>query len=79
MPEDKGGVLHYDINDPADLAVLIEGGLIWKGGPKAIKKAIDAIVSGSVPRPTANVPAEVNAHLDSVMGATEVPVEEPPL
>jgi hypothetical protein len=60
-----GGLLHYDLDDPADLAVLIERGLIWHGGPKALSAALRAIVGGHVPRP-ANVPPRVAALLDRI-------------
>ena len=64
MPELAGGMARYDLNNPEDLAVLIDRGLIWKGGPKAIGRAIAAIRRGDVPRPTKNVPDNVNAYLD---------------
>ena len=58
------GMLRLDTNDPADLAALIENGMIWRGGPKAIQRAIFAIGHGAVPRPTRNVPPDVDAYLD---------------
>ena len=72
MPTDSGGILRYDINDPADLADLIASGLIWKGGPQAYNRAVKAVLSGAVPRPTRNVPAQVEAifaeHFDGAGG-----------
>lgn len=40
MPTDSGGVIRYDINDPADMAALIKSGLVWRGGPKTVGKAV---------------------------------------
>lgn len=67
MPTNEGGIIRYDVNNPEDLAALIENGLIWKGGPQAINKAIQAVLTGAVPRPTRNVPAQVNAIFDQNM------------
>lgn len=61
MPDIEGGMARYNLDDPEDLAVLIDRGLIWKGGPAAYNKAIKAVLSGAVPRPTRNVPPQVEA------------------
>ena len=58
------GVMRYDVHDPADLAYLIKTGLIWRGGPKTQRLAVDALLRGDVPRP-ANLPEQVVAFLDS--------------
>jgi hypothetical protein len=57
------GVVHYDVHDPADLAHLIETGLIWRGGPKTQRLAIDALLRGDVARPD-NLPEHIRAYLD---------------
>lgn len=82
MPDIHGGMAHYDLKNHDDLAVLIDRGLIWKGGPQAIKLAMDAIISGAVPRPTHNVPPAVNAELDRLgvpvsSDGSDVPPAEP--
>lgn len=63
------GMAHYDLKNPDDLAALIANGLIWKGDQRSWQIAIQAIVDGDVPRPTANVPPEVNSFLDQHMPA----------
>ena len=55
----------FQLSDPADLAILISSGLIWRGGPKTQRLAIRALKSGAVPRP-ANLPPQVAAFLDRV-------------
>lgn len=55
--------VHYDARDPADLAVLIENGLIWKGGPKTVALAVDALVRGRVPY-NDRIPEIVLAHVN---------------
>lgn len=64
MPELHGGIARYNVHNLADLAVLVERGLIWRSGPKVLKLALDAIRSGDVARPVYNVPAPVDAYLD---------------
>lgn len=77
MPELQGDVARYDLNNPEDLAFLIERGLIWKGGPKSVQKALRAIQSGDVPRPTRNVPPEVDAFLTKLgVPPATAPVEQ---
>lgn len=74
MPQINAGMARYNLDDPEDLAVLVDRGLIWKGGPKAVAKALSAIKRGDVPRPTKNVPPEVSAYLDRMgipVGGTE--------
>lgn len=56
-------VVRYDVRDLGDLAHLIETGLIWRGGPKTQRLAIDALLRGEVPRPD-NLPAQIIAFLD---------------
>jgi hypothetical protein len=34
------GVARLDIHDDADMAVLIRTGLIWRGGPKTVARAV---------------------------------------
>jgi hypothetical protein len=58
------GVMRYDVHDPDDLAYLIKAGLIWRGGPKTQRLAIDALLRGDVARPD-NLPEQVVAFLDS--------------
>lgn len=66
MPSINGDMARYDLNDPEDLAVLIDRGLVWMGGPRTTQLALKAIVDGVVPRPSKNVPPEVNAYLDKL-------------
>jgi hypothetical protein len=56
------GVIRFDIDDPDDLADLVRTGLIWKGGPKAIAKAVTALLDGTLPRPP-NLPPQVAGYL----------------
>lgn len=58
------GVMRYDVYDPDDLAYLIKTGLIWRGGPKIQRLAVDALLRGDVPRPD-HLPAQVVAYLES--------------
>lgn len=58
------GVMRYDVHDPDDLAYLIKTGLIWRGGPKTQRLAVDALLRGDVERPD-NLPEQVAAFLDS--------------
>lgn len=81
MSTNDGGMVRYDINDPADLAVLIANGMVWRGGPKAVTLALKALKSGAVPRP-ANLPPEVARFLDGITSSvrgSELPTEETPL
>ena len=48
----------FDTNDPEDLRVLISSGVIWRGGPKTIAKAVRALLDGTVERPD-NLPQKV--------------------
>ena len=57
------GVMRYDVHDPGDLAYLIKTGLIWRGGPKTQRLAIDALLRGDVARPD-NLPGHIMAILD---------------
>lgn len=63
--DQASGFLRYDINDEDDLAALIKAGLIWKGGPDAVEKALRALSTGAVERPD-NLPPEVAAWLDKL-------------
>ena len=58
------GILRFDVHDPADLALLVATGMIWRSGPKVLKLAMDAIRDGDIARPVYNVPPAVDAHLD---------------
>lgn len=78
MPSIQGGIARYDIKDPEDLAVLIDRGLIWRGGPQSVQAALRAIVDGDVPRPTRNVPPEVNAYLDKLGVPPAAPTDDVP-
>lgn len=69
----SSGVMRYDVHDPEDLAYLIRTGLIWRGGPKTQRLAIDALLSGAVPRP-GNLPEQIAAFLDS---SQQDRIEEP--
>ena len=62
----SGGLLRMDINDPEDLQVLIDRGLIWRSGPKTMQKVLDSIVRGLVKRNPEKEPPEVRAYLDKV-------------
>jgi hypothetical protein len=67
MPVIHNGFARYDTNDLDDLQVLITSGMIWKGGPKSVGKALRALRSGAVSRPTekqAPLPPEVVEWLD---------------
>jgi hypothetical protein len=59
-----GRFARYDPNDLDDLRTLVASGLIWRGGPKTVQRAMEAIVAGNIDRPTRNVPASVDAYLD---------------
>jgi hypothetical protein len=68
---------HYDVNDPADLQVLVNSGLIWKGGPKTVQKAIDAITDGTVQRAPDKEPPQVRQFLDMVEAGPDAGSPEP--
>lgn len=82
MPTESNGVLRYDINDPADLAALVKTGLIWRGGPQAVEKAVEYLKAN--PQAVDNkVPPNIRAMLqpvpeqESAAEDTAEPVEEP--
>lgn len=60
-------VQRLNVNDPADLRLLLENGMIWKGGPRTIQLAIDALVEGTI-APSRDIlaamPPEVASHVD---------------
>lgn len=51
MPDRRCGHawLHYNYDDPADLRDLVENGLIWRASQTAQKRAVEAILSGTLP------------------------------
>lgn len=62
----------FDINKPEDLSVLVNSGIIWKGGPKTIDFVIDALVEGRVsptPGGLALIPAEVLTEVNRMRAA----------
>lgn len=67
-----GKVLHYNASDPADLAALIENGMIWQGPAKAQQAAISAILRGDA-QPGANMPPEVEAFIAAHKGGASEP------
>lgn len=71
--DEASGIKHYDVRNPEDLQYLIETGVIWKGGPKAIAAALQAIRTGAVARP-ANLPAWAAAALDGAASPATAPV-----
>lgn len=79
MPKQSpDGMLRYDTNDLDDLAVLVDRGLIWQGGPRATEKAVNAIIRGDIPRPTRNVPAYIDEALDAAgVARSQEPVAPP--
>lgn len=46
MPTQDGRIVRYDYNDPADLAYLIETGLVWRGPAAAKRLAVEALIDG---------------------------------
>lgn len=73
MPTIENGVARYDTSDPEDVQVLVNTGLIWRGGPKTMQKVIMLITNGQVTRSPEKETPEVRAYLDKI-----APVEEPP-
>lgn len=71
MPDINGGMARYNLDDPEDMQVLIRTGLIWKGGPKAVQKALRALQDGTCDRVPVKETPEVNAYL------TKLGVPEP--
>jgi hypothetical protein len=72
----EGGVARFDINDDADMAVLIRTGLVWKGGPATVRKAMEYLKA----HPEAvndKVPANVLAVLQPQPDQTSVPPGAP--
>lgn len=62
MSTKSGRILRYSVDDPDDLRVLTESGVIWKS-PYA-QKAIDAIRSGAIDLAKCkNVPPQVASAL----------------
>jgi hypothetical protein len=43
------GWLRFNYDDPADLAELVGNGLIWRASQTAQKRAVDAILAGTLP------------------------------
>lgn len=68
-----GGIVRLDVNDPQDLQVLIDRGLIWRSGPKDLQTAMRAIQNGEVKRAPDKEPPEVRAYLDKVAPVEELP------
>jgi hypothetical protein len=66
------GLVRFDIDDPADLQVLIDRGLVWRSGPEDLQTVMRAIQEGTVQRAPDKEPPEVRAYLDKV-----APIEEP--
>lgn len=65
MPQlTPGGIARYNVRDANDLAELVRTGMVWRSGPKVLKRAIDAIRAGDIARPTWNVPAAMDEYLD---------------
>ena len=54
----------FDASKPEDLRVLVENGLVWQAGPKAINAAIDAIIAGTLPM-NDRVPPEIARYIES--------------
>lgn len=66
MPTADSGILRYDINDPEDAQVLVNTGLVWRGGPKTTQKVLLLITEGRVQRNPEKEPPNVRAYLDKV-------------
>ena len=58
------GMVRYNARDTADLAHLVATGMVWRSGPKVLKRALDAIVAWHIERPARNVQPAVDAYLD---------------
>lgn len=78
MPDIRGSMAHYDLDDPEDFAFLIERGLIWRSGPRTVTRAVQAIVRGDVPRPTNKVPPKLDAYFDKMGVARPASTEVEP-
>ncbi len=66
-------MLHLDPTKPADLARLVESGLIWnKVMPVAyVRMAVDALVEGTLPY-NDRIPANVLAHVNKMRRAVDM-------
>ena len=41
--------IRFNYDDPVDLAILTENGLIWKTSERGQQRAIDALIAGTIP------------------------------
>jgi hypothetical protein len=69
----EDGILRLDIHKAEDLQYLIDTGLIWKGGPRTQRVAIDAMLAGTA-KPSGKEPENVAA----LLAKAEAPGEEAP-
>lgn len=76
MPSVSGSIAHYDLNDPEDLQVLIRTGLVWRGGPKAVQRALRAVQDGTATRYPEKETPEVSSYLDKLGVARPEPRNE---
>lgn len=58
MPEITNNWARMDVADPADRKLLIESGVIWRCGAKAVQMAVEDLVAGMVPM-NDKVPPEI--------------------
>src|SRR5450759_5451880 len=65
MPEIKHGWAHMYLDDPADRKLLIESGVIWRCGQKAVQMAVEDLVDGVVPM-NDKVPPEIAAIIQKI-------------
>ena len=73
MPSTNGGAIRYDINDPKDMALLVQSPMFWsKSGPDTIDKAITFLQENPDAMNDA-VPADIRAEVEG----TAVPTPEP--
>lgn len=68
MSTQTNGVIRYNPSDPADLAVIVENGLVWKAGEAAQQAAFDALVSGALPM-NDRIPADILSAIESARAA----------
>lgn len=72
------GIARFDINDPADMKRLVASGIIWKGGPMAVRAAINYL-KDYPSEANDKVPEQVRAMLEAKAPVpSEMPVEPAP-
>lgn len=77
MKKNSKGVVRFNIQDPADMKVLVASGLIWRGGPNTVRAAIEYL-QGHPDEVNDKVPANIRAILQPEPNQVTVPGQPEP-